>query len=95
MAGYYQGCKITIEIPRTGNYDKAAITKSLADEIPGVEITVLQPSLVPRVIEAFVPNGHSMAGMAEQQVGSTKMEPTGARTLLMLAEEVLSHFNPS
>jgi len=95
MAGYYQRCKLTIEIPRTGNYDKAAITKALSDKMPGVEITIRQSSGVPHVVEAFIPDNHPMAGMAEQEVGSTKMEPTGARTLLMLAREVLSSFKPS
>lgn len=95
MAGYYQGCKLIIEIPRTGNFDKATITKALSDKMPAVQITIRQPSLAPHVIEAIVPDNHVMAGMAEQRVGSREMEPTGARTLLMLAREVLSGFKPS
>ena len=92
---YYQGCKLTIEVPRTGNYDKAAITKALIAEMPGIEVEIRQPSLVPVAIQAFVPENHGLAAMGEEGIGGTGFEQTGPRTLLTMAEDVLSRFKPS
>jgi hypothetical protein len=91
--GYYQGCELTIEVPRTGNYDLAAITKALVAEMPGLKVKVRQPSLIPYAVEAYVPDGHGLAAAGEEVGG--KLAPTGGRTLLMIAEDVLSKFKPS
>jgi hypothetical protein len=86
---YYKGCTITIEVPE--NYDKAAITNALLDELPGIEVKVREgSSRAPTAVEAFVPENHGMAAMGEEVGG--KLAPTGARTVLMIAEDVLGKF---
>jgi hypothetical protein len=90
----YKGCQLTIEIPKTGNYDQAAIKKALTDELPGIEITI-QTGPVLHAANAVVPKDHSLAGMSEREVGSTQDVPTGARTLAQMADEVLGRFKPS
>jgi hypothetical protein len=91
--GYYEGCELTVEVPRTGNYDLAKITKALVAEMPGLKVKVRQPSLVPYAVEAHIPENHGLAAAGEEVGG--KLAPTGGRTVLMIAEDVLSQFKPS
>ena len=69
--------------------------KALAKELPGIYLRFVTSRNVrqPTAAEAFVSETHGMAGMRRQDFESREEKPVGARTILMIASDVLSNLN--
>jgi len=90
---YYTGCKLTVEMPSDTQMAQPTIRQALTDNMPGLEVEFrITPSAqFPTAIEAFVPDSHSLANAAEQDSPSTELKPTGGRTIVAMASDVLAN----
>jgi len=88
---FYQGCKLTVEVPAVG-FDEAAARAALTKEMPGLEIE-FQPKAdcdSPTATSAEVKHSSPLAGAAEQAPESKEWQATGPRTILMMAQDILT-----
>jgi hypothetical protein len=92
---YYERCKLTVNVPTTGDFDEAAVRNALLEQLPGIEIEFrrLPSAHILEAAEAFVPNEHPVAGAADQDPETKKWTSIGARSILLAAEDVLSRIN--
>jgi len=91
---YYEGCKLTVDIPASGGHDEGAIRDALLETLPGIEV-VFRRSSSTTVLEAagaFVPDGHPVAGAEEHDAKTNKWVSVGGRSILMAASDVLTRF---
>ena len=88
---FYRGCKLIVEVPTTG-FDEAAARTALTKEMPGLEIEFQAKAEcdTPTAASAEVAHGSQLAGAAEQDPETEEWIPTGPRTILMMAQDILT-----
>jgi len=91
---YYRRCRLKIDVPPDRETDKVAIRQALVEKLPGVDMEFISSPDAdqPSVAEAFVPEGHQLAGIQRQNFGSTQMKPVAGKTLFGMASNVLADF---
>jgi hypothetical protein len=73
---YYERCKVTVAIPVAGEFDEAVIRQALTEHLPGIEVSFrpVSSTEVLEVGEVFVPPDHPIAGAAEQDPNTKKVD---------------------
>jgi hypothetical protein len=92
---FYEGCELIIDCPTAAKFDELAVRNAIEKILPGISVSFRRQSntQILEAAEATVPHQHSMAGAAEHDPASSQWIPTGARTILTMAHEVLMPFN--
>jgi hypothetical protein len=92
---YYQGCKLTVDVPVAREFDESAVRYALDEALPGIEVVFRRvPSTdVLEAAEAYVPENHPVAGAEEQDPDTGKWTKVGGRGILLAAADVLMRFS--